>query len=146
MRADRSLGDRIRTAALVSVDATAYALAVTAAAIVVAGVASVATGGGLVRLKTALFLIGFLLMGYATIRLWPSSPDDVRGGTERGAAGGPATSEETRLESFVRTLPPLRRVAPPPPSRRIEPAGKLFVASLFVLLASYLMETVLGVA
>lgn len=149
MHADRPLSDRLRVATLVCLDAVGYALAVAFVAIVVALAASVATGGWLVRTKTLLFLGGFLLMGYATIRLWPSSPDDQRGGTtdERGSntsTTGPA-SEETRFQSFVRALPPLRWLPSPSRSRRISPDGKLFLGSLFVLLASYLMEAVLGI-
>lgn len=147
MHADRPPGDRLRVATLVCLDAIGYALTVALVTVVVALAASVATGGWLLRTKTLLFLGGFLLMGYATIRLWPSSPDGPRGGTtdERGPSTGGPPFEETRFQSFVRTLPPLRWLPSPSYSRRIAPAGKLFLGSLFVLLASYLMEAVLGI-
>lgn len=133
---------RLRTAALVWIDAVGYGLAVAAVAVVAALAAAVASGGGFVRGKAVLFLVGFALMGYATIRLWPTSPEDV----DTGVAGSiPSTPERTRFQSLVRALPPLRWLPPPPPANQVSPAGKLFLGSLLVLLASYLMETVFGV-
>ena len=139
MRAEGSVG-RLRTAALVAVDALVYAVAVAALVVVAALVAGLATGGGLVRAKVLLFLAGFGLMAYATVRLWPRSPEDLETGSI------PATQEATRFQRAVRTLPPLRWLPRPPPHRRFTPAGKLFVGSLVVLAASYAMEAVFGVA
>ncbi|MFC6906079.1 DUF7555 family protein [Halalkalicoccus tibetensis] len=143
-----SLAARLRTAALVCVDAVAYALITTAAAIAVALVVAAATGGGLVRAKTVLFLIGFLLMAYATVRLWPSSPEELREDARdrQRAIASESAPERTRFQTLVAASPPLRWLPAPPPIRRIDPAGKLFLGSLFILLASYLMETALGIA
>lgn len=141
MRRDREgPAGRVETAALVAVDALVYGLAAAAVVVVGALVVAVATGGGLVRAKRLLFLAGFLLMGYATVRLWPRSPSDL----DRGAI--PADHDRTRFQRAVRALPPLRWLRPPPPHRRFTPPGKLFVGSLVVLAVSYAMEAVFGVA
>lgn len=148
MRADGSLGDGLRTIALVWIDALGYALVVALLTTAGALVAGIATGGGFVRAKVLLFLAGFLLMGYATVRLWPSSPGDLEEGTGvRSDITGESlvASEETRFQSLVRVLPPIRWLPPPPPTERVAPAGRLFLGSLFALLTSYLMETVLGI-
>jgi hypothetical protein len=139
MRSEGPAG-RLRTAALVAVDALAYAVALAALVVVAALVVGVASGGGFVRAKVLLFLAGFGLMAYATVRLWPRTPADLESGTI------PATDDETRFQRAVGALPPLRWLPPPPPQRRFTPAGKLFVGCLVVLALSYAMETVFGVS
>ncbi|WP_425494380.1 DUF7555 family protein [Natronoglomus mannanivorans] len=139
MSVNESVTNRLRTAALVCVDAITYALVVTAGATIVALVLGIATGGGFVRAKVILFLGGGLLMAYATIRLWPSSPSDLESDSI------PAAHDETRFQSFVQSIPPVRWLQPPPPEHRLTVPGKLFLGSIFVLLASYLMEAVFGV-
>lgn len=142
-----SIGSRrLRTTALALVDAVGYATLVTVVAVVAALVVGIATGGGFVRAKALLFVVGFLLMGYATLLLWPSSPEDRASGTgSRGGEAIPPPADRTRLESLTRTLPPWRWLPSPPPGAEMSPGGKLFLGSLLVLLASYLMETVFGV-
>lgn len=123
-----------------AVDALAYAAVVTVVTVILALVGGVATGGGVVRAKLLLFLGGWLLLTVATVRLWPQSPADD------GSASGPpraGTIETTRIEEVAAALPPLRWVGPP--SRRLSPPLKLFVASLFVLLTSLLLEVVFAV-
>lgn len=136
--ADRLAG-RLRGLVLVVVDALVYGVSVAALVLVGALAVGLASGGGLVRAKQLLFLAGFLLMAYATFRLWPSSPADL----ERGAI--PADHDRTRFQRAVEALPPLRWLPSPPPHRRFTPAGKLFVGSLVVLATSYVMEAVFGV-
>lgn len=137
---------RLRTAALALVDAVGYATLVTVVALVTALVVGIATGGGFVRAKALLFVGGILLMGYATLLLWPSSPEDLASGSgPRGGETIPAPADRTRLESLTRTLPPWRWLPSPPPGDGMSVGGKLFLGSLLVLLASYLMETVFGV-
>ncbi|MEF8807417.1 DUF7555 family protein [Natronomonas sp.] len=149
MSRDESLAVRLRIAALVCADAAVYAAVVVVVTAVVAFVLGVATGGGFVRVKALLFLAGFGLMAYSTVRLWPGSPEDLEQNTMSGVSppGGsiPAAPNQTRFQAFVRRLPPLRWLRPPPPDRRLSPAGKLFWGSVGVLLLSYLMETVFGV-
>ena len=141
---------QLGTAARVCVDAGAYVVVVAAAATVLAFVVGVASGGGFVRMKTLLFLSGFGLMAYSTARLWPTSTEDVgpdRGGVTPPAGGSvPVPREQTRFESVARRLPPARWSRLPPADRRLTPAGKLFWGSVAVLLVSYAMETVFGVA
>jgi hypothetical protein len=149
MNRNESLAVRLRTAALVFVDAAVYAVVVVAVTAVLAFVLGVATGGGFVRMKALLFLAGFGLMAYSTVRLWPGSPEDLERNRMSGVSppGGsiPAAPDQTRFQTFIRRLPPLRWLRPPPPDRRVSPAGKLFWASVGILLLSYLMETVFGV-
>lgn len=149
MARDDPLGVRLRVATRVCLDAVGYVLAVVAIVTCLAFVLGIATGGGFIRMKALLFVAGFGLMAYATVRLWPSSPEDLERNMMSGVspAGGsiPATPNETRFQAFVRRLPPVRWVRPPPPDRRLSPAGKLFWSSVAILLVSYLMETVFGV-
>lgn len=142
---------RFRIAALVGLDAAGYVLVVTALATLAALTLGIVTGGGLVRAKSLLFLIGFGVMAYATVRLWPSSPSELENETMEGvqqANGGsiPASYNETRLQEVVRRIPPFRWIRRPPPQHRLSPAGKLFWSSLAVLAVSYFMETALGIA
>lgn len=145
---DDPIGERLRTAVLAGVHALTYATTVAVAVLVGSFVVGIATGGGFVRVKTATFLAGLVLMAYATARLWPSSPSDLEpDGTAGVTAAGsvPAVHDRTRFQRFVRALPPARWLPAPPPNSRITPEGKLFVGSVLVLLASYLLETRFGV-
>lgn len=149
MGADGQFVRRLRTMALAWADAAAYAAVVAAVATLVAVVVGVASGGGLVRAKYLLFLGGFALMAYATVRLWPTSISDVEEDTAPRDPTGrtvPEAPDRTRFQAFVRALPPVRWLPPPPIEARISPAGKLLLGSVFVLLVSYLMEAVFGIA
>ncbi|MFP8888577.1 hypothetical protein ACLI4U_02260 [Natrialbaceae archaeon A-CW2] len=141
---------RIRVAALVCADTLAYVTGVVLVSTFFVTAISLAVGGGFEGAKIGLFLLGFVLMAYATIRLWPSSPEELERtqsgtvGTEAGRAIG-AEPDQTTFQRLVRTLPPFRWITPPPPMYTISPPGKLFWSSVGVLLTSYLLETVLGV-
>lgn len=147
MSRDRPASDRLRTLALVWIDALTYAVVLALVTTVGAIVLGLATGGGLVRAKYALFFVGFLLMGYASVRLWPRSPTDVEPDASCGVAGDsiPETATETRFQRLVRATPPIRWLDGPVPERRMTPPGKLLLGSFVVLLASYLMESVFGI-
>lgn len=120
------------------VDAITYAFAVAAAVTLGAVALGLATGGGFVRGKTLAFVAGWLLIGYATVRLWPTSVDDL---------DGPSMSARgTRLEGLVRAVPPLRWIRLPAPPERVRVAGKVFLAGVVTLAGSLLMETAFGVA
>ncbi|RKD95373.1 DUF7555 family protein [Halopiger aswanensis] len=145
-------------------DALTYAFALTA--IVGAGCFALgfATGGGAVRAKELLFVVGWLLLAYATVRLWPSSPAEVDSGSSSrfGPGSGPDTRSatasrshggavgdrlpSTRFQTFVQSLPPVRWIQPPAPEHRLTPPGKVLVGSLLILLLSFLLETVFGIA
>lgn len=119
-------------------DAFAYALAVAAVVTLAALALGLATGGGFVRGKVLSFVAGWLLVGYATVRLWPSSVDELE---------GPSVSARgTRFEGLVRSLPPVRWIRLPAPPERIRVAGKVFLAGVVTLAGSLLMETTFGVA
>ena len=146
-----ALRTRVRTAVLVCLDVGSYAAVVAAVTAWLAFVVGIATGGGFVRMKALLFVAGFGIMAYATARLWPTSPEELDRGGIRGVSvpsgrSVPSPRGRTRFESISRKLPPVRWVELPPPKHRLTPAGKLFWSSLGVLLVSFLMETVLGVA
>ena len=158
MSTGRTILRRARILGLVWIDALAYAGAVAGVTTILAVVAGIATGGGLVRAKAILFLVGLGMMGYATFRLWPSSPEEFEtnggeGGVGGGAAVGvpdgingiPEPDEPTKFQAFVRALPPVRWLPRPPPDRQFSAAAKLFLGSVGVLAVSYVMETVFGI-
>lgn len=133
----------VPTWGLVCVDAVAYALLVALATTVGAVVLGVLTGGGLLRAKYLLFVVGLLQMGYATVKLWPASPEALESGDSIAPSG---TDAESRFERLARTVPPVGWIGTPPAVRRLSQPSKLFLASVVVLLVSYLMETAFGVA
>lgn len=142
------LAARTRLAALVCFDTVIYAIALALTATFLALVFGIATGGGFLRAKVLLFLAGFLGIAYSTVRLWPTSPEEVGTDAATVSPGGYSiapTPDETRFQEFVRSLPPARWIRPPPPTKRISPAGKLFWGSVGILVVSYLMETVFGI-
>ena len=168
MSAGETIRRRARILGLVWIDALTYAGAVTGVTTLLAVAVGIATGGGLVRAKAILFLVGLGMMGYATFRLWPSSPEEfeTNGGTEASVGNGlggdvpdgfgaeipdgvesdvPEPDEPTKFQVFVRALPPVRWLPQPPPDRKFSAAAKLFLGSVGVLAVSYVMETVFGI-
>jgi len=137
-----SLQRRLRRHALVWLDVLAYVLTVAAVATVVAFVVGIATGGGFLRGKALLFVMGWGVIAYATIRLWPTSPEDLDD-TGRSVPGDVASS---RLQRLARALPPVRWIEQPAVDDRVSPEGKLFLAGCGVLVTSFLLETQFGVA
>lgn len=146
---DGSAPARLRVALLAVAHAMTYAVTVAALAGTGAFVLGIATGGGFVRVKTLLFLAGLGMMAYATARLWPRSPSDVEpdgfDGVTVDDRSIPKVPDRTRFQRIVRSLPPSRWLPPTPHSKRVTPAGKLFLGSVLVLLASYLLEVRFGV-
>ncbi|ELY43019.1 DUF7555 family protein [Natronorubrum tibetense] len=140
-------GERLRIIARSATDALTYVLVVTASAAVAAVVLAVATGGGLVRAKHLLFLGGWLLLAYATVRLWPTSPDDLESEPNQRTPGEsvPKVRDSTRFQRLVRRLPPRRWVRSPRPRYRITVSSKLFLSAVSILVVSFLLETVFGV-
>lgn len=119
------------------IDAVAYALALGTVVTVAALTVGIATGGGFLRGKELTFLGGLALIGYATVRLWPSSVDDLGGPT--------ASARGTRFEGLVRSLPPVRLIRLPAPPDRLRVATKLFLAGVAALAVSFLMEARFGI-
>jgi|AntRauMinimDraft_4_1070384.scaffolds.fasta_scaffold00688_8 hypothetical protein len=147
--ADGSVVARLRVAFLVAAHATTYAVTVAVLVGLGAFVLGIATGGGFARVKVILFLAGLGMMAYATARLWPRSPSDVEpdgfDGVTVDDGSIPKVPDRTRFQRVVRSLPPSRWLPPAPPLKRVTPAGKLFLGSVLVLLASYLLEVRFGV-
>ena len=146
---DRSFGERLQLRTIALTHALTYALAVAGVATAGALVIGVVTGGGLVHTKIALFVVGWLVMGYAVVRLWPSEPGDLQGNSGSvDPTGETITSDaaKTRFQELVNELPPVRWLPPPRPWLQLTDEFKLFLGSLMILLASFLMETVFGVA
>lgn len=139
----------LRVVWLVVIDTVMYAVFVGTAAFLLSLVLGVATGGGLVRTKVLMFLVGFGMMGYATIRLWPGSPAELereRDRRRRVAQGADRTDPRVPTVQSMLERSPIGRLAPTPPAdRETRPATKLLVASLFVLLASLAMEVFFGI-
>lgn len=137
---------RLRPVAVAAAYAFVSALAVAVLAIVGAGILAAATGGGLVRMKVVLFVIGWLLMAYATVRLWPSSPDALESDSTPTTETIPEVGSRSRFEAALYELPPVRWLPPPQPRFRTSDEAKLFLGSLLVFLSSFLLETVFGAA
>lgn len=128
-----------------AVDALAYGLVVTAAAVAVALVAGLATGTGLFGAKVLLLLVGLAAMALAVFRLWPTEPTAGADVTVDRAGGPPGTPVgPTRIEDAAAAVPPLRWMQRP--RRRLSPPAKVFLTSLFLLAASFLLEVALGTA
>lgn len=134
--------ERVRDRLLAVLDALTYAGLVTVVAIQVALVLGVATGGGLAGANVFLFVIGWAIMAYSTVRLWPTSVEDVEESPERPSL---AKTNRTRFQRVARALPPNRWLPLPPPEVRIPLPAQLFLGSLLVLLTSYLLEATFGV-
>jgi len=115
-----------------------WVLAATASVSFVLAVLSVVTGGGLVRLKFLLFVVGFLVFGLGSLGLQPKSPrrDDKRITFEHDT--------ETRFDERVQELPPLRGEWIPM-SDRVSRNVKVFVTGVALLAVSLIMEIVFGV-
>lgn len=135
---------RVRTYALAVLDAVTFSLAVTGVTLVAAVFLSVGSGGGAVGAKVFMFVIGWLMMAYAVVRLWPSSPDTE---PEQSGPRGPSIPEthEIRFQRVTRALPPVRWVTLPPPEHRLRVPAQLFLSSVFVLGTSFFLEVGFGV-
>jgi len=147
-------------------DATQYALALTAVVAVLSAALGVALGGpsvATVAAKFGLFFSGTLHLGYATVKTWVGSRAPalrqngflgrLRGATgdSRGGSGPSIGTDETTLaeptgfQRFVRRLPPAAWF-PVRADDRIGDGGRLFLASGAMFLVSFLSEAVFGVA
>lgn len=145
---ERPFPERLRLSAIALTHGLTYALAVAAVATAGALVLGLISGGGLVHTKIFLFVSGWLLMGYAVVRLWPSDPSEV---SKRSGSVDPtgetigAVDSGTRFQQTVDRLPPVRWLPQPSPGLQLTDGAKLFLGSVMVLLTSFLMETVFGV-
>jgi hypothetical protein len=152
-------------------DLVTYAMAGAVLAFVAAGVVSFALGHGVPGIKLGLFYVGWLLFGYASIRLFPTSlhkTQSLPGGelktsarlllsgnseedehmptpTTKEAKRNFASTDETPFQRFVQKLPPARFV-PLRKSQRFSMGTKTMALSLAILGTSIVMEFVFHVA
>ncbi len=107
MSSTQPVNARLRTLVRVSVDALTYAVALTAVSVVVAVTLGVTTGGGIVRGKHLLFIFGWGMLAYATLKLWVGSGKEIRkstkdanqdAGDEKSGKGSPPDSMATASE------------------------------------------------
>jgi hypothetical protein len=122
-------------------DLLLYGLMVAVVLVCVSAVVSFALGAGWGGSKYLLFVVGFLLFGLSALGMrpkgaWKDDDDDE--------AQHVSSDDETRFQTFVQAIPPLRWYDLEPDDR-LSFAAKLFVGSLFVLGASFVMETVFDV-
>lgn len=136
----RELRTRLRQRVPAWVDAVTYALVLggllTAGALLVA----LGNGGDLSTVKYLLFGAGWVLLAIATVRLWPS-----RGGeTEDAADLDRSIGSPGRVQRLAKDAPPARWVRRPTPHERLSSASKQFLAALFTLAISLLLEVGIG--
>lgn len=139
--------NRVHRFLRVWVDALSYAIFVALLGLIVSFSLGIALGGGFVMGNIALFILAWVVMAYATFHLWPRSPEEVTTHPDNGSYHEPilAAEDETTFQRVVKTVPPNRWVASPRPHRKISIPGKLFLASLFMLLTSFILETQFGI-
>lgn len=140
----------IAVAPYIAADVLTYAGVVAILISVIAVVVGIMTGGGLVRGKTIIFLVGFAMLAYATIRLWPTDPEEFGRGSSpemQIESDTPDLTDEddSPIETISHSIPPARWLESPPPEYRWSRAGKLFIASLLLLLISIVLERGFGV-
>lgn len=143
MEESEPLRSRIDCTVRIWVDTLTYAVVVAALIVLGAVVLSVVTGGGLARANILVFIAGWIQLSYATVVLWPTSPDDLESTTDQPTVQANDTS--TKVQSIARSLPPLRWLRLPRPEDRMSSQTQLLVAAVFVLAISFLAEAVLGV-
>jgi len=121
-------------------DLFVYVFGVLVAAVLGSTLVTAPFAGTFLLVKFLLFLVGFSLLAFGTVSLWPALPTDPE------EADPPAVTER-ELSPFESALASVfSRVDDRyPPTERFSPGFKLFVAGCVVLLVSYLMEAALGV-
>ncbi len=133
-----SVRDRVANVGRIWIDTLTYAGVVTALTAVLTMTLGIVTGGGFVRGNVFLFLAGWGILAYATVRLWPSSPDELDDPAD-------PVGSTSRIQSVARSTPPARWIRPPAPGDRMTEAGKLLVSSILVLALSFVLETAVGI-
>lgn len=129
-------------------DTAGYAVAVTAVVFLVgAGLAAAAGRQPLVGAKWFMFLVGFGLLAYSAFQLRPTpkwKQDEANGDANGGLLRSDSRDEQVGLQAAVaRAVPDGYRL---PADERHSSGVKLFVASVCVLVTSFVMETVFGIA
>lgn len=124
-------------------DLVSYVLTVTAVFVTVSAVGGLLFGAAIAPgVKYGLFVLGWLTFGYGTLLLLPDRPwkdDDETDIIEAQVEG-----EDSEFQAFVQQLPPAR-FRQLEPERRLPTGLRLFLASLFVLAVSIVLEQAFGV-
>lgn len=115
-----------------------WIVVVFAAVVAVLAAPSFALGSGLLSLKLALFVVGFLLFGFASLGLQPKRPNRDRKYVTA------ETDSEFGFEERIQSLPPFDERSLPL-DYRVSRNVKLFVVSLLLLGLSLALEYTLGV-
>lgn len=127
---------RYREYALILFDVVSYAIALTVVFAFLAMTVGISTGGGFVRGKHLLFVFAWVVMAYATFKLWPRKSRAI--GETRNQS---RTGEEIGwFHKRVQLVPPNRWIPEPHPARRVSIGAKLFMASLLMFGISFLLE------
>lgn len=128
---------------LKTLDAVFYAVAATLAFSVPLGLLSLLLYGDLVGLKFGLFFLGFLVFGLGAFKIQPARPWQ-----DEDATGGMVVSNsrrDSRFQRAVRRVPPLDRYTLHS-HEQLSDGAKLLLAGVTMLLASFLLERLFGVA
>lgn len=122
-------------------DALVYAVSLTAVVLIVSAVISFVLGSAWVGVKYLMFLVGIGMFGLSTFKLRPTPPwkDTDRLSTDRRGT----TPFQTIMNNYSPIDP--NRFAPKK-SDRLSNGVKLLFSSILVLVVSFVMETVFGVA
>jgi hypothetical protein len=117
MEESEPLRSRIDCTVRIWADTLTYSVVVAALIVLGAVVLSVVTGGGLARANILVFTAGWIQLSYATVVLWPTSPDDLESTTDQPTVK--ADDMSTKVQSIARSLPPLRWLTLPRPEDRM---------------------------
>jgi hypothetical protein len=128
-----------------ALDAIVYAIVVTA----IVGITSIAVsfvlGWGLVGVKFILFVVGFVLFGIGTLKLRPTSPWQEGDENESSEVSHAGSDNDSPLQRAIHRVLPLDQHELRP-NNRLSDGAKLFLASVFMLVVSFLMESVFDIA
>lgn len=125
-------------------DLVSYVLAMAAVFTAISAAGALALGAPVVPgVKFGFFVLGWLAFGYGTLLLLPSKPwkdeDD-----ETPFVPPDDDSEDSKFQRFVQQLPPAR-FRPLEPESRLPTGLRIFLAAVFVLGASFVLEQAFGV-
>ena len=126
-----------------ALDAIVYAVVVTAIVSIISIVVSFVLGWGLVGVKFTLFVVGFGLFGVSTFKLRPTAPWKEENGNESSEIS--YSDDDSPLQRVIHRVLPLDQYELHPKDR-LSDGAKLFLASVLMLVVSFLMESVLGIA
>lgn len=133
---------RLREYIRIWVDVISYAVALTVLLTLFAMILGISTGGGFVRGKQLLFVFAWIVMAYATFKLWPRKEEAIPESMGGEATNDTSMNPEQRswFQRRVQLMPPTRWIGEPHPSRRVSIEAKLFLASILMFAVSFILE------